>query len=181
MRVDGLLLRYPTPEDVEVLLGFRNDPDVNRFMLRTHVEPETFRRDWLAVPTSDTDYSCVAERGGQVVAMAYLELRDGSGQPGMPPLTEAVIGYVVEPSSWRTGVATSLVRGLLIAAFDRLDLRRVVAYCNADNVGSVRALEKAGMRREHHGVQDIWHRELGWVDGYQYAILHSEWEAAQQR
>ena len=31
------------------------------------------------------------------------------------------------------------------------------------------------MRREQHGVEDSWHSELGWVDGYQYAMLASEW------
>jgi RimJ/RimL family protein N-acetyltransferase len=38
-------------------------------------------------------------------------------------------------------------------------------------------LEKAGMRREQHGVEDSWHAELGWVDGYQYAMLAREWRA----
>jgi RimJ/RimL family protein N-acetyltransferase len=43
--------------------------------------------------------------------------------------------------------------------------------------GSARVLEKAGMRREQHGVEDSWHTELGWVDGYQYAMLAREWQA----
>lgn len=75
------------------------------------------------------------------------------------------------------GIATELARGLLAAAFDRLGLRRVSAGCNADNPASVRVLEKAGMRREQHGVEDSWHAELGWVDGYQYALLNREWQA----
>ena len=66
-------------------------------------------------------------------------------------------------------------RQIWIEAFERLGLRRVVAYCNADNLGSVRSLEKAGMRREQHGIKDCWHDELGWVDGYQYAMLADEW------
>lgn len=179
MRVDDLTLREATAEDVELLMTCRNDPDVNRFMMRTSVEAEHFRTEWLAVPGSETDYSCVAERDGQVVAMGFLEVQDGSGQPGMPTRTEGLIGYVVDPSAWRTGVATTLTKGLLAAAFDHLALRRVVAYCNADNTGSVRALEKAGMRREQHGVEDSWHAELGWVDGYQYALLRREWPARQ--
>ena len=64
---------------------------------------------------------------------------------------------------------------MLIAAFDHLGLRRVTAGCFADNSASARVLEKAGMRREQHGVQDSWHAELGWVDGYTYGILREEW------
>jgi RimJ/RimL family protein N-acetyltransferase len=179
MRVGPLLLRQAGEADLEPMLAFRNDPAVNRFMLRTSVEPEEFRRQWLAVPTSDTDFSCVAELDGAVVAIGFLDVVDGMGQPGMPRRTEGVIGYVVEPGSAGKGVASDLARGLLAASFDVLGLRRVTAGCNADNPASARVLEKAGMRREQHGVEDSWHAELGWVDGYQYAILAREWRARQ--
>lgn len=178
MRVDSLLIREASDADVDRLLTFRNDPDVNRFMLRTSVDPQEFREDWRAVPTSATDFSCVAELDGAVVAMGFLEIVDGLGQPGMPKGTEGVIGYIVEPGSSGKGVASGLARGLLTAAFDHLGLRRVTASCNADNPASARVLEKAGMRREQHGIEDSWHAELGWVDGYQYAILAREWRTA---
>jgi RimJ/RimL family protein N-acetyltransferase len=175
MRVRDLLLREATASDVERLLEFRNDPAANRFMLRTSVDPETFRAEWLEAPDSETDFSCVADLDGVVVAMGFLELVDGMGQPGMPPRTEAVIGYLVDPAYAGRGIASDLARGLLAAAFEHLGVRRVVASCNADNHASVRVLEKAGMRREQHGIEDSWHAELGWVDGYQYAMLAREW------
>jgi RimJ/RimL family protein N-acetyltransferase len=178
LRSGALLLRDASADDIERLLSFRNDPDVNRFMMRTRVEPATFRKEWLAAPTSDRDFSCVAELDGHVAAMGFLEVEDGMGQPGMPTGTEGLIGYIVDPSFAGRGVATDLARGLLAAAFDHLGLRRVTAGCNADNAASVRVLEKAGMRREQHGIQDSWHAELGWVDGYQYALLAGEWRAA---
>ena len=177
MRVGPLLLREARESDIEQLLALRNDPAVNRFMIRTSVDPEVFRQEWLAVPTSDTDFSCLAELDGAIVAMGFLDVVDGMGQPGMPPRTEGAIGYIVEPGSTGKGVAIDLAVGLLSAAFDHLGLRRVTAGCNADNPASARVLEKAGMRREQHGIEDSWHAELGWVDGYQYAILAREWQA----
>ncbi|MGB7818641.1 MAG: GNAT family N-acetyltransferase [Ornithinibacter sp.] len=128
MTVGDLTLREAAAEDLGPLLALRNDPEVNRFMIGTSVDPEDFRREWLAVPTSETDHSCVAEVGG-----------------------------------------------VLTAAFDHLGLRRATAGCNADNPASVRVLEKNGMRREQHGIEDSWHADLGWVDGYRYAILAREW------
>lgn len=175
MRVDGLLLREASEADLARLLSFRNEPGVNRFMLRTSVEPGVFRREWMAVATSSTDFSCVAEAEGEVVAMGFLEIVDGMGQPGMPQGTEGVIGYIVKPRFTGRGFATSVARGLLAAAFDHLGLRRVTAGCFADNTASVRVLERVGMRREQHGIQDSWHAELGWVDGYTYGLLASEW------
>ncbi len=175
LRVDSLLLREARGTDLGRLLSFRNDPGVNLFTIHTSVEPEVFRREWLAVPTSETDFSCVAEADEGVVAMGFLEIVDGMGQPGMPQGTEGLIGYIVEPRFAGRGYATSITRGLLCAAFDHLDLRRVTAGCFADNIASVRVLEKVGMRREQHGIEDSWHAELGWVDGYTYGILASEW------
>jgi len=176
MHSGTLLLREAEAADIEQLLTFRNDPAVNRFMLRTRVDPETFRREWLAVPTSDTDFSCVAERDGTVVAMGFLDVVDAMGQPGTPQRTEGVIGYIVDPSFAGQGVATDLARGLLRAAFEHLGLRRVTAGCGAGNLASARVLEKAGMRREQYAVEDTWHAELGWIDSYQYAILAREWQ-----
>ncbi len=52
VRADDLLLRDPVEADVEALLAFRNDPVVNHFMVRTHVDPDDLRRELLAVPGS---------------------------------------------------------------------------------------------------------------------------------
>lgn len=174
-RVGPLLLREPHVDDLDHLLALRNDAGVNRFMIRSHVDPETFRRELLASASSDTDYSCVVELEDRVVALGFLDLVDGVGQPGVPTRTDALIGYIVDPAVSGRGVGTDLARGLLEAAFTRLGVRRVTAGCYADNRASVRVLEKVGMRREQHGVGDSWHADLGWVDGYQYALLADEW------
>lgn len=172
--VDHITLRYPSADEIEALVAFRNLPEVNQWMLRTYVDPQIFRAEWAAAATSDTDFSCVAILDGGVVGMGFLELSDGMGQPGWPKGAEAGIGYIVRPGFSGRGVATATARGLLHAAFVDLGLRRVTAGCFADNLASGRVLEKAGMRREQHGVQDSWHHELGWVDGYAYAALATD-------
>ncbi len=152
--VGDLLLREPTATDLEPVLAFRNDPAVNRFMVRTHVTADELRREWAAIPHSDTDWSCVVEREGDVVAMGFLDVVDGAGQPGHP--AEA-------PDAHRP---------------DRQARRRVTARADADNLGSVRVLEKAGMRRERYAVQALWHHQLGWLDEVEYALLAHEWRQA---
>ena len=95
--VDHITPRYPSADEIEGLVAFRNLPEVNQWMLRTHVDAEVFRAEWSAVATSDTDFSCVAILDGGVVGMGFLELSDGMGQPGWPKGTEAGIGYIVRP------------------------------------------------------------------------------------
>ena len=181
IRIDDLLFREAVETDIETLLSFRNDPTVNRFMVRTHVDPEELRSDWLAVPESSTDFSCVVERDSQVVAMGFLDIVDGPGQPGAPTGTDALIGYIVDPGFAGQGIATATARALLQAAFDGLGLRRVTAAANADNAASVRVLERAGLRRERLSRQALWHRELGWLDEVGYALLEEEWSAQRLR
>jgi RimJ/RimL family protein N-acetyltransferase len=180
VRADDLLFREAVEPDIEALLSFRNDPAVNHFMVRTHVEPADLRRDWLAVPTSATDHSCVVERNGRVVAMGFLDLVDGPGQPGRPTGTDGLIGYIVDPRFAGQGIGTATARALLGAAFDGLGLRRVTAGANADNTASVRVLERVGMRRERLARKALWHHELGWLDEVEYAMLAEEWTAGRQ-
>ena len=99
------------------------------------------------MPDSETEFSCVAEADGELVAIGFLDIEDGMGQPGMPTGTEAGIGYLVRPEASGRGVASAVARGLVSAAFDHLGIRRVTAGCYADNVASARVLEKVWMRR----------------------------------
>lgn len=181
MRLDDLLFREAVASDIEALQSFRNDPGVNHFMVHTYVDPEDLRRNWLAVPDNPTDYSCVVERNRQVVAMGFLDIVDGPGQPGHPTGTDGVIGYIVDPRVAGQGIGTATARALLRAAFAGLGLRRVTAAAHADNIASVSVLEHAGMRRERLARKALWHRELGWVDEVQYALLDEEWSSTRSR
>ena len=87
------------------------------------------------------------------------------------------LGYMIDPAHAGKGYATDIAAGLLDLAFRELRLHRVTAGCFADNVASWKVMERLGMRREEHSVKDAWHGELGWVDGYTYAILADEWRS----
>lgn len=176
--VDGVLLRDPREADIDVIAGFRNEPEVNHWLIAPHQTPDELRRAWLAAPSSDTDFSCIAEVDGELAGLGFLEIEDGMGQPGAPRGTDAGIGYIVRPGYEGRGVGSAIALGLVEAAFVDLGRRRVTAGCFADNHASVRILEKAGLRREQHGRGDSWHAELGWVDGYTYGVLSDEWLAS---
>ncbi|MFC4140093.1 MULTISPECIES: GNAT family N-acetyltransferase [unclassified Microbacterium] len=179
--VGDLELRTPTPGDIDQVVAFRNLPEANRFMIRTSVDPDQLRSELAALATSTNDYSCVVARDEEVVAIGFLDIVDGIGQPGRPTGTEGVIGYIVRPGHWGQGIASAVVPELLRAGFDGLGLRRITAACTAANTASARALARAGMRRERHGIADEWHAELGWTDSFGFALLAAEWRLDQGR
>jgi RimJ/RimL family protein N-acetyltransferase len=175
LRTERLELRPVRDEDIDRILEYRNRPEVTRWLLRTEVDPASFRAAWRRAARDPDDHSVAVVIDGVVIGTVSLDVVDGMGQPGMPPRTEARLGYIFDPAYGGRGYATEAVSAIIAHAFDRLGVRRITAACFADNLASVRILEKVGMRREQHGVGDSWHAELGWVDGYTYALLSEAW------
>jgi len=175
-RTERLVIRQVREDDIDRMLEFRNKPEVYRWLLRTEVEADAFRATWMGTLTNPLDHSAVVELAGVVIGTASLEVRDAIGQDHAEPTVraEAEIGYILDPAYAGQGFATEIARALLGICFEELGLHRVTAGCFADNTASWWVLEKVGMRREEHGVRDSWHAELGWVDGYTYAILREE-------
>jgi RimJ/RimL family protein N-acetyltransferase len=177
---ERLLLRPVRDEDVDRILEYRNLPEVTRWLLRTEVDPPSLRSAWQRAAANPDDHSRAVVLDGVVIGTVSLELVDGMGQPGMPPRTEAELGYLFDPAYGGHGYASEAVAAVVAYAFDALGVRRITAGCFADNLASVRVLEKVGMRREQHGVGDSWHAEHGWVDGCTYALLADTWRAVQR-
>jgi RimJ/RimL family protein N-acetyltransferase len=59
-------------------------------------------------------------------------------------------------------------------AFDDLGLHRVAAIADCRNKPSWALLERVGMRREGHFLENVWFKG-GWSDEYLYAVLKDEW------
>ena len=177
LRTERLELRPVREEDVDRILAYRNAPEVVRWLLRTEVDADALREAWRAAADDPHDHSVAAVLDGVVIGTVSLSVVDGMGQPAMPQRTEADLGYTFDPAYAGHGYATEAVSAVVDRAFGELGVRRITAGCFADNLASVRILEKLGMRREQHGVEDSWHDELGWVDGYTYGMLAHEWRA----
>ncbi|MDE9367117.1 GNAT family N-acetyltransferase [Luteipulveratus sp. YIM 133132] len=177
-RTRRLVLR-PYRADADRLLQIRNQPDVWRWLLRTEVDPAAFTKAWADGVADPLDHSAVVELDGAVIGWCSIEVQDGMGQDeaGPSPRSEGLLGYIFDTAYAGHGYAKEAAASMVAAAFDELGLHRVTAGCFADNTPSWKIMESLGMRREQHGVEDSWHAELGWLDGYTYAILDREWAA----
>ena len=72
------------------------------------------------------------------------------------------------------GYATEAARALLALAFESYGLHRVFGRLEARNVASARVLERIGMRREAHLVENEWIKGE-WQSELVYALLAREW------
>ena len=90
----------------------------------------------------------------------------------------AEIGYCFNRSYWGQGFATEAAIEVIGFGFISLDLHRIYATCDADNIASATVLARCKMRKEGHFVRDKKVRER-WRDTMLFAILREEWEALQ--
>lgn len=164
--------------DVPELLAIRRRPGVGRWLFDDMPDPLAYRERMSAVAADPCEHEAVVVLDGRVVGNAGITVTPARRQESSPAGRAGAsgdIGYILDPDCAGRGLATEIVRELLVVAFTVLGLHRVTADCLAGNVGSWRVLEKAGLRREAHLVRSAWHTELGWVDEYDYAVLREEW------
>ena len=171
-----LVLRPYRESDFDAAHCYAVLPEVSQFM------------DWGPNTAEDTRaflIRCV-EAARHPEEQGYLfavTLRDGDRMIGGCNLSvtdqaqrEAMMGYCLHPDVWGQGYTTEAAAALLGMGFEALGLHRVVSWCDPDNVGSWRVMEKLGLRREGHEREAAWFKGR-WHDWLRYAILDWEWRA----
>ncbi len=176
VRSERLTLRPATVDDLEATWRFRRLEAVARWMTRHPRTLEEYRQQFER--PDRLSKTLVVELDGLVVGDLMLAIEDAWAQAEVEEQAEGVqaeLGWCLDPAYGGRGLATEAVTELVRLCFEELNLRRVTANCFADNDASWRLMERIGMRREAHLVQESLHREKGWVDSFSYALLADEW------
>lgn len=174
------LLRDLEERDLEAIHAYASDPEVVRFMPfgpNSAEETATVLRNMIAgqkeVPRVRFQLAIVPHDVGEVIGVAGLRVTDRAQAEGH-------IGYALQRRFWNRGYATDACAALLKFGFDTLGLHRVQTTVTVENHGSIRVLQKIGMRQEGHLVERL--RIHGrWTDSVLFAILDRESRNAQHR
>jgi RimJ/RimL family protein N-acetyltransferase len=178
LETDRLVLRPFTEDDYDALHEMRSNEEVSRYLYSYPFSPER-TRDFLQVKIAGASIdhegqwlsaAATLRETGEVVADVALLWASEEHRQGE-------IGFVVHPAHQRMGYATEAARPLLAFGFDRLGLHRVFGQLDARNAASARVLEKLGMRREAHLVENEWVKGE-WQSELVYAVLADEFRAA---
>ena len=160
--------------DLEAFVAYRSDPGVARFQSWSDYTLEQGR----ALIEAQQDASPGVP--GEWFQIA-LEARDGGGLVGDlalhvsgddPRLAE--IGFTLAPAHQGQGYATEALRAYLTWLFPTFGLHRVHAVTDALNAPAAALLERVGMRREAHHVENVWFKGA-WGSEHVYAVLEREW------
>ncbi len=172
-----LELRQFRADDVESLLSFHSDPLAVRYVPYAP-------RDRTAVATvlERKQGSVRFEREGDLIELAVVTAADrvliGDVLLALRSVEHETleVGYIFAPAAGGHGYATEAVRALLDLAFDALAARRVIARVDDRNERSLALLDRLGLRREAHLIENEWFKgELS--SQIDYAMLAREWSA----
>jgi RimJ/RimL family protein N-acetyltransferase len=174
---ERLLLRPFEPGDLDALAAIHGDPDVVRYLLfgvrdrdeLPGVLEEKAKRTVLAEAGDALNLAAVHAETGELVGDVTLFWHSAEHRAGE-------VGYILHPVHNGCGYATEAARALLRLGFEELGLHRITGRLDGRNAASARVLERLGMRREAHLVEN----ELvkgEWADEVVYAMLDREWAA----
>lgn len=142
-----LSLRRLTPEDAAFVAALYNEPsfleNIGDRGVRNAGDAQRFLRDGPMAMYAKHGFGLwhVSRRDdGAGIGVCGLLKRDS--------LPDVDIGYALFPRFWGQGYAFEAVAATLRHAARAFGLRRVVAVVSPGNQGSIRVLEKAGMRYE---------------------------------
>ncbi|WP_100407625.1 GNAT family N-acetyltransferase [Bacillus solitudinis] len=85
------------------------------------------------------------------------------------------IGWIFNRIYQNKGYAYEAAQAILEFGFEKMNLHRIIATCQPENIPSYRVMEKIGMRREGFFKKCIPNGNEWW-DEYYYAILKEEWK-----
>ena len=174
IETDRLRLRPLAPEDVAAIHAIQSREDVARWLYwepRSEAEVRQMLEAQMARPRETGAVLAVELLAtGEVVGHVSLSIPDLLQRQGE-------IGFIFHPEHQGHGYATEAARALLALAFGDYGLHRVYGRLEPRNEASARVLERLGMRREAHLVENEWVKGE-WQSEAVYALLAREWAAA---
>ena len=176
LTTERLVIRALTSDDLDRHHALFSDADVVRYLYfgpfdRDGAYEHLVRRSMVDLPGEGGWINFGVELKGEGVLIGELAM-------GFISETHRhyEVGYVFDPRYSGQGFATEGTAMIVELAFSGLGAHRVSGRLDARNLASARVLEKLGMRREAHFIENEYVKGE-WTDELPYAILAPEWRA----
>lgn len=174
-----LILRTFEERDVLAFAVYRSDPEVARYQgwdaPFTDLQAAEFIRDMRRLqdgaPGKWLQLAIEVKASGVLAGDCAFKVEAGDSR-------QAEMGLTLSRPFQGQGYGIEATTRLLDFLFFERKMHRVRAGCDVLNQPSYRLLEKLGLRREAHWIENLWFKGR-WSSEYWYAILDREW--AEQR
>lgn len=157
-------------------VGWLNDPEVNQFLetkwsVQNMDTISEFVRMQIESPDSVLFAICLNDACHENRHVGNIKIG-----PIHPHYNHADISYFIgEKDIWGHGVATDAINCVCKYGFQELGLHRIEAGAYACAIGSQRALEKNGFKREAVFREKVYYNDE-YIDAYKYGLLREDFE-----
>lgn len=147
LETERLILRKMRKDDAHDLFEYASDPDVSRYTLwdahRSLQDSQRFLEAVIAQYKSKdvTNWGIEHKADRKLIGtcgFVYWNLDH----------RRAEIGYALSKSYWNQGLMSEAAYAVLQYGFKTMQLNRLEARCNLENIGSERVMQKIGMTYE---------------------------------
>jgi len=175
LQTSRLILRNFQDSDLEAFFAYRNDPEVAKYQGWDFPYPreraerfiQSIKEVTLPIQGEWIQYAVVLKDTNELIGDLGCHVKNADSR-------QAVIGFTIASNHWRKGYANESVPILLKFLFEDMNMHRVTADCDANNIASFRLLEKLGFRREAHFVESF-HFNGAYSSEFYYGMLQREW------
>jgi RimJ/RimL family protein N-acetyltransferase len=174
---DRLDLRLFTADDLDALHAYNRLPEVAAYLLHG---PMT--REETAVSLTRRMATTAFEKEGDALVLAVVLRETGElvGDVMLEWVSEhnraGEFGFVFNPAFHGRGYASEAAVEMLRLGFEELGLRRIIGRCEARNTASAKLMERLGLRREAHFVENLLVKGE-WNSEVVFAMRADEWAA----
>ncbi|HET6564021.1 MAG TPA: GNAT family N-acetyltransferase [Xanthomonadales bacterium] len=170
LETDRLLIRKLRLEDAPAMLEMLSDPETvlywGRPVMTELQQAETYTRENLAwMEDGHCLYWGIEEKAsGKMIGTCTLFKLDLNNKRGE-------IGYLLNRAFWHQGFMSEALKSVINYAFGELQLHRLEADTDPENIASIRLLEGFGFQRE--GLfRDRWLVHGHWCDSLMMGLVH---------
>lgn len=173
---ERLFVREYNIDDFDAVKGFACDPAVTAFLPWDPADEDVVRRmidsrlkSQIEQPRTRYEFIVCIKETAEPIGAVGLHIFDEGRQGDL--------GFIFNRRFWGRGYASEAARGMLRFGFMSLDLHRITAKCDSENLASEGVMKRVGMRKEGEARSSVHTRIRGvaqWRGEKQYAMLQKE-------
>ena len=145
LETDRMILRHFADEDAGFILELLNEPS----FIQNIGDRKIRSRDGAKLYIKNGPLASYAQHGFGLYLVALKETGESIGMCGLikrNTLDDVDIGYAFLPRFWSKGYAVESALAVKNYGRDVIGLKRIVAITDPQNAGSIRVLERIGMK-----------------------------------
>lgn len=160
IETDRLILREITLNDTPEMFELYSDPEILRYTGETVTE--TIEEMEKAIKIRIKNYKKYGYGRWATILKSENKFIGWAGLAYLPEFDKIDIGYRFLQEYWGMGFATEASHAILAHAFEKLNLKEIIAIAMKGNKGSIKVMEKIGMKFDKYAPYEPDGEDVVW-------------------